>query len=189
MENFSKRFCMILFLLCFQLCSLTSCKKTKSEISVTELDKLPPISQTGANTFGCLINGKAFLPNGGGVNTVPLKCLYDPNYGGGDLSIRAKNFINANDFISITLNLRPFTSPGTFSLSFGGPFGVSYFNTIASCNFTTYDPPSPTIVYGTLLITSFSNLNRIISGTFSYKVNTSSCGFVEVTYGRFDLKF
>src|SRR5690606_41160435 len=36
----------------------------------TEIEKLPPATQTGANKVGCLLNGKAFLPVGqsGGSN-------------------------------------------------------------------------------------------------------------------------
>src|SRR5690554_65966 len=30
----------------------------------TEIEKLPPATQTGANKVGCLLNGKAFLPSG-----------------------------------------------------------------------------------------------------------------------------
>ena len=37
-----------------------SCKKTKTESESP--DQLPPITQTGANTFGCLINGNVWLP-------------------------------------------------------------------------------------------------------------------------------
>jgi hypothetical protein len=33
------------------------CKKDNIEIN-----KLPPITQTGANTFGAVVNGKVFLP-------------------------------------------------------------------------------------------------------------------------------
>ena len=41
---------------------ITCCKKTDS--LEAELAKLPPITQTGANTFGCLVNGKAYIPSG-----------------------------------------------------------------------------------------------------------------------------
>ena len=52
-----------------------SCKKDKPQDNRTELEKLPAITQIGANTFGCLVDGKAWLPNGskpqnGGPNIV-----------------------------------------------------------------------------------------------------------------------
>ena len=37
----------------------TACGCTKDNLPI---DKLPPITQTGANTFGCLYNGKVFTP-------------------------------------------------------------------------------------------------------------------------------
>ena len=53
-----KQYLIILMALAF----ITCCKKTDSLDA--ELAKLPPITQTGANTFGCLVNGKAYIPSG-----------------------------------------------------------------------------------------------------------------------------
>jgi len=39
----------------------SSCKKNKP---TNPVDQLPPETQTGANTFGCLINGEVFKPGG-----------------------------------------------------------------------------------------------------------------------------
>ena len=65
----------------------TQCKKTNSSTPQTELEKLPPITKTGANTFGCLVNGVAWLPNGsrpqnGGSNLV---VYVDPTFQGGEI--------------------------------------------------------------------------------------------------------
>lgn len=49
-----------LFFSFMSLLTASGCKKNK----LSELDKLPPATQTGANTFGCLVNGKAYLPGG-----------------------------------------------------------------------------------------------------------------------------
>ena len=38
-------------------------------------DTLPPETQTGANTVGCLVNGKVFLPYAEGINS-PVNCFY-----------------------------------------------------------------------------------------------------------------
>ncbi|MGD5408184.1 hypothetical protein QUS89_23100, partial [Xanthomonas citri pv. citri] len=40
----------------------SSCRKNKPANAV---DQLPPETQTGANTFGCLIDGKVFVPRDG----------------------------------------------------------------------------------------------------------------------------
>jgi hypothetical protein len=38
---------------------------------------LPPATQTGANTFGCLINGKVFQARGGGGMTLLQKIMME----------------------------------------------------------------------------------------------------------------
>ena len=49
---------------------------------------LPPITQTGANTVGCLVNGKVFLPHAEGINS-PVNCFYQ--------------FIDGEFFFNITI--------------------------------------------------------------------------------------
>ncbi|MEJ8591387.1 hypothetical protein JSO54_09075 [Riemerella anatipestifer] len=41
---------------------LTTCKDRTTDESQ---DKLPPITQNGANTAGCLVNGKVLIPRNG----------------------------------------------------------------------------------------------------------------------------
>ena len=43
------------------------------------VDQLPPETQTGANTFGCLVNGKVFIPKDSGLNPY-LTCYYQYIY-------------------------------------------------------------------------------------------------------------
>ena len=64
------------------LCALTlfcmlSGMQCEKDQNIPEIDKLPPATQTGANTFGCLVDGKALIPrkkgwSGSGV----LQCDY-----------------------------------------------------------------------------------------------------------------
>ncbi|MDP3665037.1 MAG: hypothetical protein Q8R50_00025, partial [Sediminibacterium sp.] len=65
----------ILFIVITTTCfTIISCKK-----SVNQLSLLPPITNTGANTFGCLVNGVAMLPKSGSPtwsNPFPLPALY-----------------------------------------------------------------------------------------------------------------
>lgn len=44
---------------------LTQCRKNDDAPAKPE-DQLPAATQTGANTFGCLLNGKPWMPSGGG---------------------------------------------------------------------------------------------------------------------------
>jgi|GEM_PF-4482748 len=47
-------------------------------------EELPPITQTGANTFGFLLNGQVWLPKGSD-GTPNLTSSYDPTFMGGHL--------------------------------------------------------------------------------------------------------
>src|SRR5256885_12886567 len=60
-------------LISFILCSCCN--------SVSPSETLPAATQTGANTFGCLVNGKVWLPKGN-VGTSNMSPSYDPNFNG-----------------------------------------------------------------------------------------------------------
>lgn len=57
------------FLLITALILLSSCHKDDDPIA--PIDQLPPATQTGAGTFGCLVNGEPFIDNSGSFN-----CFY-----------------------------------------------------------------------------------------------------------------
>lgn len=167
--------------------SFAQCKKQR--VAKTELEKLPPATQTGANTFGCLLNGKAFMPGGGGLLDQVLTVQYDPTYGMGSLRITAKSFLSGSNYISMSLHGDTINTIGNYLLAFESKYSVFYFNTYSQCTFNTYDPPPPTITSGGLNVKKFDTNNRIISGTFSFNVSTSACGTIEATDGRFDVKY
>tara|TARA_B110000008_G_scaffold215788_1_gene215201 strand:+ start:65 stop:400 length:336 start_codon:yes stop_codon:yes gene_type:complete len=68
---------------------MTSCSNADDSNSQNPIDQLPAATQTGANTFGCLLDGEAFIPNGG-IN--PLDCVYQ--------------FVNGSYFFSLQGNKR-----------------------------------------------------------------------------------
>lgn len=44
---------------------LTQCSECKNDPTPRDpADQLPPATQTGANTFGCLVNGQPYTPSG-----------------------------------------------------------------------------------------------------------------------------
>lgn len=63
------------FLLITALILLSSCHKDDDPIA--PIDQLPPATQTGAGTFGCLVNGKPFIDDSGSLN-----CFYQFVNGG-----------------------------------------------------------------------------------------------------------
>jgi hypothetical protein len=74
----------LLLIALFSIC-MPACKKTKIDpVPVPAIDQLPPITQTGANTFGCLINGNVWLPKGYDGNFPNSRINIDPTYVDGD---------------------------------------------------------------------------------------------------------
>ena len=66
------------------LLGLSQCKKNDPN----PVDQLPPATQTGANTFGCLVNGQPWLPQGYN-DTSNYSISYDSGLNGGvfDLAV------------------------------------------------------------------------------------------------------
>ena len=66
---------------------LTQCSKCKNDPTPADpAAALPPATQTGAGTLGCLVNGQPWTPqgnNGSSNNNI----YYDPTYRGGNLGI------------------------------------------------------------------------------------------------------
>jgi hypothetical protein len=56
------------------LLTLFSCSKDDNK-SQKPIDQLPPATQVGANTAGCLVNGEAFLPKGTSLGGPILSCF------------------------------------------------------------------------------------------------------------------
>ena len=178
----------IAILLCF---CFAQCKKTKTDIPKTELEKLPPITQTGANTFGCLVDGVAWLPNGsrpqnGGSN---IQVYVDPTFQGGRLSITGHQYNSPGSDISIgSANC---TSTGLFNLTMSSN-ASSYYKTILGslpCQLSSTD--AGTYKVGFLDVTKYELNSGIFSGTFEFKLYNSQslCGdTIRVTNGRFDVK-
>jgi hypothetical protein len=91
----------ILVLFCSFLLLSASCKKEKSN----PIDNLPPATQTGANTFGCLVNGEAFLPKGSVFAGPILQTQYVSNDGFYSLYISAFNK-NGDNHKTISIEIK-----------------------------------------------------------------------------------
>lgn len=167
-----------------------SCKKNKVLDTRTELEKLPPITQTGANTFGCLVDGQAWLPNGskpqtGGPNIV---VDVDPTFQSGLFRIDGLKYQDGpGNFISInTFNC---TNSGNYD--FSSSLSVQYFKRISNqmCEIST--TIANTYKIGSMTISKYDAIARIFSGTFEFKLYNaqSLCGdTIRITNGRFDVK-
>lgn len=169
--------------------SIAGCKKASTVKD--ELAKLPPATQVGLNTFGCLVNGKAWVAQRDDcapfICDPAFKMLYNGD-NGGSLSVFAKKIIN-NSSYAITI--------GTDSLNFKNIFlyfpnnGVDfiYNNQLGNneCSLLRSDMNN-VFTSGKVVISRFDLSNRIISGTFEFTLYKSGCDTIKVTNGRFDGK-
>ena len=167
-------------LLLAALLSLSQCKK-KDDPRPEE--QLPPATQSGANTLGCLVNGQPWTPQGNdGYSNYSIS--YDPNpYGVLDLTTYRyqQNPANKQMLILYTRELR---GPRSYDLRDIPLTRVSWYDRLTGCDFHSGDPG--TYQKGTLTITKLDLQAGIISGTFSFTLAKPGCDTVRVTQGRFD---
>ncbi|MBO0329557.1 hypothetical protein [[Muricauda] lutisoli] len=165
-----------LFLLTFISCS----NDDKPENPV---DALPPITQTGENTFACLINGKpffssrdrrAFYTYADGAYTLSISgSRYD------DIGLRSIHLSGLDIVNGVTEGLHPLKA------RMSGGYSAEYLigGGITLDTGTTDDAP------GLLTITRFDLQEFIVSGTFEFSVKDKEGNTLNFTDGRFDLKF
>jgi hypothetical protein len=196
-----------LFILFFSVIALFACLTScqKDDTSSPPLpDELPPITQTGEQTFGCLFNGEVWVPkhySNSIVNPpVVLQASWDQqNQGNGkrfivnaqrtrkdDNSPREHIILYANtDSIESKLFLD--VSFVVDSLSKSG----SYYTYQAYRN-------APYSVYSSvknknsfICFSSFDTINRIASGTFSIDLLNieDNQDTISIREGRFDVRF
>jgi hypothetical protein len=169
-------FCFVLFLFC-------TCKKN-------EVDALPPLTMEGKNTFGCLIDGKAYVPNGGsGYNA-------DKAVDGGYQDITWKDIKNCvwvqtnnKDGSGMSIWLRNVERLGDFSLNEDANltallprnYGLYYSSNSSYITTTKY--------IGKVNIVRADTVNKVISGTFEFTAyNPATKKTISITNGRFDVK-
>jgi len=137
---------------------------------------LPPATQTGANTFGCKVNGKVWLPS----ETAWME------FREGGISLVAKNKLTPQQTVIINIGKYVINGVGTYNISKLTPYYSNGYFRNESKHFETDDTNTGTIIITRLDTTKF---NYIVSGTFNFKARDEITGeTVEVTEGRFDLR-
>jgi hypothetical protein len=152
---------------------------------------LPAETQTGAGTFGCLVNGKAVsAPNS--INT------------SGDwqsttkLVVGGKIYVNgmlSNSWQSISLSMNGFLSNNhNFNIiSSASPYpfftpGLNQFFARSAGITCVYE--GRYIKTGIVELVKFDGVARIASGRFAFTLyEPGGCDTLKVTNGRFDVKF
>ena len=177
--------CMQRLLCLYCLCLiLSACDREAPQ----PVDQLPPATQEGANTFGCLVDGELWLPESDSWLDVPWTASY------------------SNGLSYLIFSATNETSNSGFRFSFPSDFGTSgliraegTYELIHVSNQkyiyfrqgnTFYRPDSTH--NGVLTITRLDTLEgRFVSGTFYFDAvnENDSTDIVQITDGRFDLKF
>jgi hypothetical protein len=163
--------------------ALLSCTK--------DITELPPTTQTGANTFGCKIDGKFWEPSGFGI--VPTAPILEARFAGTDLFINARNFSTSPTESEFELFIKNITGPGNYPLNTttGYPGANVSYGYYVHRKFTPDNEWITSAEYtGTITITRADIANHIVSGTFSFQAinlyNTPQP--INITEGRFDVQ-
>jgi len=178
--------------LIFLLLSLTgiinvsSCRKEP-------INEMPPETQTGANTFGCLIDDELFVGGccapwmqsaiGGEYHSISKK-LYFGAYGkignkaAGDIYMQIDT---PQENITQKFTEARYAPDSDLRPQIATINGIGYCLTLSTAN------------DGTCVITKFDTIKKIVSGRFEFigicTSNSDSTVTKHITEGRFDLKF
>ena len=170
-------------LLLAALLSLSQCKKTDADPA----SQLPPATQTGANTFGCLVNGQPWTPKGYN-GTSNYSVSYDSGLNGGvfDLAVyRYDTGSSKEQYMYLYANQA--AKAGTYSLQSARRTIALFEDDRTNCSWRSNDTVT-THCRGTLTITRLDLQAGIIAGTFAFTLYKPGCDSVRVTQGRFDKK-
>ena len=172
----------------FVLFLFASCDKNGSIFNGEE--KLPTASTTGANTVGCLINGKVFLPHQSGINP-SVNCFYQIEGGEQYFVMNFADLRNGKNEM-VVLMLRKidvkedevYKLNKTFNIAPELTGGLGVYSSEESQLFYTNE-----IVTGELKITRLDISKSIIAGSFWFDAVNDKGTKVEIREGRFDWNY
>jgi len=170
----------------FLLFAVPQCKKNKFNPS------LPLITTIGANTFGCKINGKIFVPRDGRGKPglfVQYENLGIGSGGGWYLNIPAVDWASKpNSGVSIETDSLLLREGMSYPIGRNkGMVRTFYLIGTENGGVDIYDKLETDT--GSLHIQRFDQVNRILSGVFSFSATNGNGQKVYVTDGRFDLQY
>jgi hypothetical protein len=186
-------------LITISIFGLSGCSKDDAQ---TEASKLPPETQTGANTFGVTINGKVYIPRDPtgslfGTSTHAITFWTSPDGLHTFEELEVVDGKSAVGFQMIIHIQNLFTSgAGQYQLKKSNfhkgidsdPLTHIYFK-IWDANISNYAYYGSIENQGELNITRYDNINYITSGNFRGKFvrNDNPNEFIQITDGRFDI--
>lgn len=173
------RYIRLLLLFTFLSCVSLHCKR---EEPISELSKLPPITNYGAQTFGCLINGKAWPTELGFQST---------NYYMGSLTIDYHTTypdFSLKESVYLYVDQKIFKE-GSYIINFNQGAAI---NTIVKIRGVTYWDHDLINQSGSafLTISRLDTVAHYIAGTFNFELySIDGKSKVSVENGSFDYKY
>ena len=179
--------------LCLALLLLTQCSKCKNADPAPQdpAAQLPPATQTGANTFGCLVNGQPYIPQGRVGLGPNFAVSYDPGFNGGDLEVRTYSIGSSGNDPKKTLIIGgdSIGRAGNYTFKARGRQGAIFLDRSFNSPCDDYDSNvTGHLISGNLNITRLDLQAGIVAGTFAFKLYQPGCDTLRVTQGRFDAK-
>ena len=167
------------FLFCF-----AQCKK-----SCPDSNGLPAATQVGKNTLGFLLNNQPWMPQGNN-GTGNLDLYYDATFQGGVFNLSAyRNVSTTNgNRQSLVMYGDSIQTAQRIILPNKNRFGLTFWNEAKRCTYDTFDSTTQ-ILSGYFDLKKLDKVNGIFSGEFEIKFRKTGCDDVQITQGRFDLKF
>lgn len=177
-----------LLLLFTAFCCLgVQCKKDEK----TELEKLPPLTTYGANTLGCLINGKAWPASinleeqGGDIwfqnfyynGRLTVDCFYDID------------FLNPGISEWVLFRTNDITGPGLYKISFEDIQNDNFSVKVDGKTYYSVDEINKK-GYAFVNIARFDTIKHVVSGMFQFTLfDEKGLSYVNIEQGRFDITF
>jgi len=175
-----------LFLLLFITIFLNGCER-----DYIRNNTLPPLTNTGENTAGCLVNGEVFVPKSPLFSERLYRKYKDDFF---VLTIYQKR---TNETKSLNIRCKiPFSQEGIIGVyplnaedNLDLESGAGYYHAYNSSSLNDIYYSTTSDFVGELIITYYNHEKFIISGTFWFDAINSEGEVMEVSDGRFDVKF
>ena len=168
----------------FMFFVLSACSK--------DVVELPPVTETGENTFGARLDGSFWTPAGFGI--VPTAPVLEARFIDDNIKINARNFSISPTETEFEIYLKNVTETGVYLLNKNVSIYPNQTESYAyhikrklrpidqwvtNANFT-----------GVVNITKVDRVNKIVAGSFEFRAESMSNPgeFITVTEGRFDIK-
>ena len=176
------------FLLLFLMC-IFGCSKDDSKNTSNPIDQLPPMTTSGKNTIGCLVNGVPFTDSGVMNNYYQLvegeyylainwENGFGDNFKDGQIGLIKTQVVEGETYL---LN----TSRASLETFTRGSANYTFANNSNSGEYQTNSN-----YYGTVTFTKFDTESGIMSGIFEFQAQELITGeVINITEGRFDLTF